>query len=223
MPKYFLRWYYFTRIGIPNSQEVQTPELKVRGVSGMKLYLIQHGEATAEEVDPSRPLTAKGRSDVQKVASFLEGAGVRPNLILHSSKTRARQTAEIIAAQLSPNCQVKEREGLAPNDPVLALTKEISGMDDDRIIVGHLPFLGKLASTLLTGSESRNLVAFRQGGMVCLQRNEDQSWQVAWMVTPDLLMGTDETTEPTEILCALRKTFAINVHILNEDSIIEHT
>jgi len=155
----------------------------------MKLYLIQHGEATTEEVDPSRPLTAKGRSDVQKIASFLKGAGVCLKDILQSGKTRARETAEIIGAHLGPDCQVREREGLAPNDPVSALANELSGMDNDLMIVSHLPFLGKLASTLLTGSESKNVVAFRQGGVVCLQRNEDQSWQVAWMVTPELLMA----------------------------------
>jgi|SRR5271157_3878081 phosphohistidine phosphatase len=155
----------------------------------MKLYLIQHGEATAEEIDPSRPLTAKGRSDVQKIASFLKGVRVRPDAILHSGKTRARQTAEIIAAQLGPDCQVREREGLAPNDPVTTLTKEILGKADDLMIVGHLPFLGKLASLLFAGSQSKNPVAFRQGGVVCLQRNEDKTWQVAWMVTPEVLVG----------------------------------
>ena len=153
----------------------------------MKLYLIQHGEATTEAVDPSRPLTAKGRTDVEKIASFLKGAGVRPSAILHSGKTRARQTAEIIAAQLGPDFQVKEREGLAANDPIRGLVKKISQMDENLMIIGHLPFLGRLASTLLAGSESKNVVAFRQGGGVCLKRNEEKTWQVAWMVTPDLL------------------------------------
>jgi len=153
----------------------------------MKLYLVQHGEATTEEVDPSRPLTAKGRLAVQKIASFLKGSGMGPVSIHHSGKTRARQTAEIIAAYLGPECQVQEKDRLAPNDPVQGLAKGVSGMSSDLMIVGHLPFLGKLASTLLASSESRNLVAFRQGGVVCLQRNEDQTWQVAWMVTPDLL------------------------------------
>jgi phosphohistidine phosphatase len=153
----------------------------------MKLYLIQHGEATTEEVDLSRPLTAKGRSDVQKIASFLKGVGVRPSAILHSGKTRARQTAEILAAQIGPGCQIREREGLAPNDSVHGLLKEVSEMPNDLMIVGHLPFLGKLASSLLTGSEARNLVAFRQGGVVCIQRNEDKTCQLAWMVMPELL------------------------------------
>lgn len=153
----------------------------------MKLYLIQHGEATTEEVDPSRPLTAKGRFEVQKMTSFLKGASLGPMVILHSAKARARQTAEILATQLGPDFQVKEREGLTPNDPVKGLANEMSEMANDLMIVGHLPFLGKLASMLLAGSEGKDLVAFRPGGVVCLQRNEDQTWQVAWMVTPELL------------------------------------
>jgi phosphohistidine phosphatase len=155
----------------------------------MKLYLVQHGEATTEEVDPSRPLTAKGRLDVQKMASFLKGAGLGPMVILHSGKTRARQTAEIIALHLGPDWQVQEGDGLAPNDPIESLIKKIYQTNEDLMIVGHLPFIGRLASTLLAGSESKNIVAFRQGGGICLKRNEEKTWQVAWMVTPELLMG----------------------------------
>lgn len=153
----------------------------------MKLYLIQHGEATTEQVDPARPLTARGRSDVQKIASFLKGAGLGPMVILHSGKMRARQTAEIIALHLGPDWQVQEGDGLAPNDPIQRLVKKISQMNEDLMIVGHLPFIGRLASTLLTGSESKNIVAFGQGGGVCLKRNEEKTWQVAWMVTPEIL------------------------------------
>ena len=153
----------------------------------MKLYLIQHGEATPEEVNPSRPLTSKGSQDVKKIASFLAQAGLGLISIRHSGKLRARQTAEIIAASLGPGCQVQQAENLSPNDPVRNLIEEIGKMNTDLMVVGHLPFLGKLASALLTGSKSKNPVAFRQGGVVCLQRNEDQTWQVAWMVTPDVL------------------------------------
>jgi len=117
----------------------------------------------------------------------LKGSGMGPLPIHHSGKTRARQTAEIIAPYLRPECQVQERDKLSPNDPVQGLAKELSEMTSDLMIVGHLPFLGKLASTLIAGSEAKNLVAFRQGGVVCLQRSEEKAWQVAWMVTPDLL------------------------------------
>jgi phosphohistidine phosphatase SixA len=62
---------------------------------------------------------------------------------------------------------------------VAHVADEISRMTGDPIIVGHLPFLGKLAFLLLTGSEAKNIAAFRMGGGVRLQRSEDQAWQVA--------------------------------------------
>ena len=33
----------------------------------MKLYLMQHGEAQPEEQDPARPLTDRGRAEVEPV------------------------------------------------------------------------------------------------------------------------------------------------------------
>ncbi len=155
----------------------------------MKLYLIQHGEAASEEVNPSRPLTEKGAHDVEKIAFFLKQSGMGSVSIRHSGKLRARQTADIIAARLGCAAQVQEAGNLSPNDPVQNLVEEAQKSAADLIIVGHLPFLGKLASALLTGSESVNPVAFRQGGVVCLQRNEGMTWQVAWMVIPDIVRG----------------------------------
>jgi phosphohistidine phosphatase len=56
------------------------------------------------------------------------------------------------------------------------------------MIVGHMPFVSKLASLLLTGSESSGTVAFRQSGIVCLNYSDENQWQLSWMITPDLLI-----------------------------------
>ncbi len=46
----------------------------------MRLYLMQHGNPVMEEVDPERPLSDQGKSDVRKVAEFLKRARVeRPS------------------------------------------------------------------------------------------------------------------------------------------------
>src|SRR5688572_29245639 len=37
----------------------------------MRLYLVQHGEAVPEQVDPQRPLSEAGRRDVQAMARLL--------------------------------------------------------------------------------------------------------------------------------------------------------
>ncbi len=153
----------------------------------MKLYLIQHGEATSEQVDPLRPLTKKGQEDVIKIASFLREAEIKPALIYHSGKMRARQTAEIIASALALKELIKERRLLLPQDDIKDLVQEISQKAEDLMIIGHLPFLSKLASFLVLGKEEGNLLAFQQGGVICLQRREDRSWQIAWMIVPHLL------------------------------------
>jgi phosphohistidine phosphatase len=53
------------------------------------------------------------------------------------------------------------------------------------MLVGHLPFLARLAGLLLSGDADNPIVRFRTGGIVCLTRDEDR-WQVAWILTPDM-------------------------------------
>jgi phosphohistidine phosphatase len=152
----------------------------------MKVYLVQHGEATSEEVDPARPLTQKGREDVEKVGEFLKGLPLDIDSVLHSGKTRALQTAEILAKAITPNIEPKKKEGLAPNDPVEPFYEELLGEGEGVMVVGHLPFLGRLASLLLTGSSKMDTILFRMGGVVCLSREEER-WMVNWMVIPEIL------------------------------------
>ncbi len=64
----------------------------------MRLYLMQHGKARPKEEDPDRSLSDEGRAEVGRVAGFLAKTDVVRSLpILHSGKTRARQTAEGLA------------------------------------------------------------------------------------------------------------------------------
>ena len=154
----------------------------------MKLYLVQHAKAAPKQVDPQRPLTEQGRRDIQKVAAFVKPLNLCVDYLWHSGKKRAVQTAKALAEVI----EIKEagiaRKGLAPNDDVTVLRNELTSVRQDIMIVGHLPFLSKLASLLLTGSESADTVAFKQGGIVCLSRSENNQWQIDWMVTPELLV-----------------------------------
>jgi phosphohistidine phosphatase len=156
----------------------------------MRLYLVQHGEAQPESVDPQRHLTERGRRDVEKVASFLRPLQLRVGTIWHSGKPRARQTADVLANSLASGAGTVERPGLAPNDPVEPVRDAVTKSQDDLVIVGHLPFFGRLAASLLTGGGTGDAVAFRYGGVVCLERQDDDAgggWKVAWMIVPDLL------------------------------------
>ncbi len=82
------------------------------------------------------------------------------------------------------------RDDLGPNDDVTALSDELAHVEQDVMIVGHLPFLSKLTSLLVTGSESADTVAFKNAGIVCLSRSEEKRWQLDWVVIPELLTAT---------------------------------
>ena len=150
----------------------------------MKLYLIQHGEAMSEAEDPQRSLTTKGEEEVRGIARGTKRLDLRPSKVYHSGKRRDQQTAEIIASALK--LPVERAEGLNPNDDVRPWTERISKETRDLMIVGHLPFLEKLASLLLCGDENARLVLFRYGAIVCLDQKEDKEWAVRWILTPDM-------------------------------------
>lgn len=149
----------------------------------MRLYLIQHGLSLPEEEDPEKSLSQEGNEQTQKMAEFLKKKNVKVDAIWHSPKLRAVQTAQIISKSLS--CpEIRERKDLNPLDSVEKFPEEILSLNRNMMIVGHLPFLQKLASLLLSGSETSQFISFKNSGAVCLEYTD--SWKIAWMVIPEL-------------------------------------
>ena len=155
----------------------------------MRLYLVQHGEALPKEVDPERPLGERGRADVARIAGFLKRAGIRVARVAHSGKTRAEQTAELLAAAVAPGRVAESRSGIDPLDPIEPVAEEVENWSEDTMLVGHLPFMGRLASELLSQCDPPEAVAFRPGSVVCLEREADGTWKLAWMIRPELLVS----------------------------------
>jgi phosphohistidine phosphatase len=153
----------------------------------MRLYLVQHAKAVSKEVDSKRPLTEHGLREIRKVAAFIKPLNLCVDYLWHSGKKRAAQTAEVLAEVISIKKIQTERDGLGPADDVNALVKELTSNTGDIMIVGHLPFLNKLSSLILTGSESAGAIAFRNAGIVCLGRSEENQWQVEWIIVPEVL------------------------------------
>jgi len=154
----------------------------------MRLYLVQHGEAVDKNRDPDRPLTSKGFEEVASVGSFLGKHGLSVHEIWHSGRNRACQTAEVLLDHLCAECGLKKMEGLGPNDPTNQVWDALSNREGDLVLVGHLPYLDKLASRLLTGDEEAGVIAFQKGGVVCLECDETGKWRVHWMIGPNLVM-----------------------------------
>lgn len=151
----------------------------------MRLYLVQHGQAVDEALDPERPLTERGRNETQRVSNRLKDAAVPVDRIWHSGKTRARETAEIIRRSGTANVPMEMREGLKPKDDVERLQRIILRMNENVMIVGHMPFLVRLAALLLTGDADHDIVQFQYSAVACLERGRDGRWRLVWMLTPD--------------------------------------
>jgi phosphohistidine phosphatase len=153
----------------------------------MQVYLVQHGLAMSKEEDASRPLSATGREEVERVAQAAAAAGVRPESILHSGKTRAVQTAEIFAAHVKPTHGVQAAEGLDPGDEPHRMRERLKQADEPVMLVGHLPHLSRLTTLLLAGAPEREFVAFRNAGVVCLER-QGNGFALRFILTPELVV-----------------------------------
>ena len=146
------------------------------------VYLVQHGQAKPADEDPQRPLTDRGADDVTRVAHWaVDRFGVRPSRIIHSGKTRARQTAQTWARLVGVDANAGD--SLAPNDDPTTWARRLAEQTDDVMVVGHLPHLAKLASLLLAGDPERQLIGFQQGGLVALEHTEI-GWVLALLLPP---------------------------------------
>jgi len=151
----------------------------------MALYLVQHGKNLPKETDPEKGLSEEGKADVGSMASVAKQKGIQVSAIHHSGKKRAEQTAELFAASLEPAGGVQKMEGLGPLDDV---TKPDLKVEDNLMLVGHLPFMEKLASFLVTGDAERTpILKFQNGGIVSLDQDpETRAWYIKWTLFPHI-------------------------------------
>lgn len=158
----------------------------------MELYLVQHGEAKPEAEDPERPPTERGIETVRRMASWAAQVGLKVDQIRHSGKKRAEQTAALLAERLDPPNGVIAVEGLKPNDDVRPVAESLQTEHGPKpvMLVGHLPFLSRLASLLVSGNPESGVIRFQQGGIVCLSQ-QDGKWAVNWVMPPELLDRKD--------------------------------
>lgn len=153
----------------------------------MKLFLVQHGQQKPKSQDPQEPLSDKGIEDVSKVAKFAQKAGITVDEIFHSIKTRAKETAEIYAKYLHANHEIEEKDGLKPMDDITFWLDTFEYYTGNLMLVGHLPFMEKLTSFLLAHNQNEQPVKFQQGGLVCLEKDDQDEWHLLYAITPDLL------------------------------------
>ena len=152
----------------------------------MALYLVQHGKSLPKDQDPDQGLSEEGIAETRRMANLAKDHGVVVSQIRHSLKTRARQTAEIFAKALNPLKGLQEVSGIQPLDDVAEYAPHIDP-DQSIMLVGHLPFMERMTSYLITGSVDRPVFKFQNSGIVCLDKDvAGPSWLILGSLMPKI-------------------------------------
>jgi phosphohistidine phosphatase len=166
----------------------------------MHVYLVRH--AIAERRDPARwpddaerPLTAKGTTRFRSAARGLHRIVPAVEVVLASPYRRAWETAEILHDEIAwptpERCPALEAiRSPAGALEVLRALKESSSA----ALVGHEPYLSRLASLLLSGEEDALRLELKKGGVALLAFADDPRARDAflrWSATPKILRSLD--------------------------------
>ena len=153
----------------------------------MRLYLVRHSEALPENIDPEKHLSSAGIAKVEAMVKLLRGLHLQVEEIMHSGKARAQQTAEILSGAFHSNRGVNAKDRLNPNDEVRVIADELLAGGEDIMIVGHLPFMNRLASYLLTGSEEAEYFRFDNASILCVSSENKNQFKVEWFLKPEII------------------------------------
>ena len=145
--------------------------------------MIHHGEAVSPAVDPARPLSGKGLGDVVRLAAAAAENGLKPALIWHSGKLRARQTAEAYWRACNPLSTFAAARGLLPDDPPVWMRDQLAGDTRTIALVGHMPHMPRLLRLLVTGDAEAPHLLFPEHGCVVLEADGDR-WKEIWRLEP---------------------------------------
>jgi phosphohistidine phosphatase len=148
----------------------------------MMLYLVHHGEAVGPDIDPRRPLSEAGRVEVDKLAGKAAAHGAKPDVVWHSGKLRAKQTAEAFWRACNALAEFKATRDLQPDDPPQWIRDKLIGETRDILIAGHYPHLPRLNALLVEGGGARDAGAgFPLHGVIALT-SDDQgvTWRELW-------------------------------------------
>jgi phosphohistidine phosphatase len=130
------------------------------------LYLVHHADAVASDLDARRPLSEKGRAEVERVAAKAAANGAKPSVIWHSGKLRAKQTAEAFWQACNPLAELTATRDLQPDDQPQWMRDRLRREARDILIAGHFPYLPRLLALLVTGGEAG--AVFPEHGVVAL-------------------------------------------------------
>ncbi|HEX7137559.1 MAG TPA: hypothetical protein VF219_06925 [Vicinamibacterales bacterium] len=156
-----------------------TGQAMVRQERRTMVVLVHHGEAVGPDVDPRRPLSAAGRNSVARLAAAAAARGVKPEVVWHSGKLRAKQTAEEFWRHCNALAEFSATRDLQPDDPPQWIRDRLRGETRDVLIAGHFHHLPRLHALMLNTDEES--ASFPLHGVVAMEtRDEGERWSELW-------------------------------------------
>ena len=130
-----------------------------------------------------RPLSESGRAAVSRLAGEARDRGAKPDLVWHSGKLRARQTAEAYWRACNPLAVFASARGLQPEDPPSWMRDQLAGESRSIMVVGHMPHLPALLHLLSGAAADPPAFDFPLHGCVALDVDGDR-WKEVWRIQP---------------------------------------
>jgi phosphohistidine phosphatase len=152
----------------------------------VKLYLMQHALAYSSGDNPERPLNPAGITQAKATARGIKRLGLSFDLIVASPKRRSHQTAALVAEGVRfPYSDILTTEAVLPERPpqelLTLLQKEPAA--SRVLVVGHMPHLAKLASSLMHGGE----LLIENAGLTCFDLGRDSHARLEFHLRADQL------------------------------------
>ncbi len=163
--------------------------------SVMDLYLLRHGKAEKTVpvggTDEGRPLTGRGRSEIQSIARWIRSQGCIFDYIATSPLIRAYETAAIVAEGYPDSDGPMVWEELSPGMECDLLLNRIrkEGSLPSLLLVGHEPSLSNLISVIISGSVDARIVV-KKGGLAKIVNfipDLEPCGDLVWLLSPALM------------------------------------
>lgn len=172
-----------------------------------RLILLRHAKAVPPEgmADEKRPLAARGRLAMERMAAFFRDRELIPDLALVSPSTRTRETWALLepAFDKKPAQRFVDDLYAASRETLFGSIHSVPASVNTLLLIGHNPGLEEITRSLATSGEAEALMRFGRGmptASVALFDLSIKEWKQAapktgrmeLFVTPKSLGGDDD-------------------------------
>ncbi len=132
------------------------------------LILMRHAKSAwdaGDLPDHDRPLSDRGRSAAPAMGRWLKQNKLKPDLILCSTATRAKETLSLVHPFLPEKAKTEFLEGLymaLPREILATIAKVGSDKTETLLLIGHNPGIGSLAHWLSGDGDAKTLARMQE-------------------------------------------------------------